>query len=70
MNFLMDERVIDGVPKILRNILVRGIYFATRNPKNLQGLRRKFWWEEGSPLMVSPNDLQKKCVSKPKCPVA
>ena len=48
--FLMDERVID-VPKILRNILVRGIILQTR-PKKSAKAYAKIWWDEGSPLIV------------------
>ncbi len=65
--FLMDERVID-VPKILRNILVRGIILQTR-PKKSAKAYKKIWWDEGSPLIVISQCFQKKVSEKTKIPV-
>lgn len=56
--FLMDERVID-VPLIARKLLVKGIILNTR-PKASAAAYKKIWWEEGSPLIVISERLQKK----------
>ena len=56
--FLMDERVID-VPKFLRTLLVKGIILNTR-PKKSAKAYQKIWWDEGSPLIVLSERLQKK----------
>ena len=56
--FLMDPRVID-VPKWARILLVRGIILNTR-PKQSAAAYQKIWWEEGSPLIVLSERLQKK----------
>ncbi len=56
--FLMDERVID-VPLWARNLLVKGIILNTR-PKASAAAYQKIWWEEGSPLIVISERLQKK----------
>ena len=66
--FLMDERVID-VPKILRNILVRGIILQTR-PKKSAKAYAKIWWEEGSPLIVLSERFTEKVKKHTKMPVA
>lgn len=66
--FLMDERVID-VPKILRNILVRGIILQTR-PKKSAKAYAKIWWEEGSPLIVLSERFAEKVKKHTKIPVA
>ncbi|MFN2261080.1 MAG: ferrochelatase [Psychroflexus sp.] len=55
--FLMDERVID-IPKIFRSILVKGIVLNTR-PKKSAEAYSKIWWDEGSPLIVLSERLQK-----------
>ena len=66
--FLMDERVID-VPKILRNILVRGIILQTR-PKKSAKAYAKIWWDEGSPLVVISERFTEKVRQHSKMPVA
>ena len=64
----MDPRVID-VPKWARILLVRGIILNTR-PKQSAAAYQKIWWEEGSPLIVLSERLQKKVQSKTEVPVA
>ncbi len=66
--FLMDERVID-VPRILRNILVRGIILQTR-PKKSAKAYQKIWWDEGSPLIVISERFSKKVQKLTDIPVA
>ena len=66
--FLMDERVID-VPRWARILLVRGIVLNTR-PKKSAAAYAKIWWEEGSPLIVLSERLQKKVQEKVNIPVA
>jgi len=66
--FLMDPRVID-VPKWARILLVRGIILNTR-PKKSAKAYSKIWWEEGSPLIVLSERLQKKVAAKVNIPVA
>ncbi|MEZ4857248.1 MAG: ferrochelatase [Flavobacteriaceae bacterium] len=66
--FLMDPRVID-VPKWARILLVRGIILNTR-PKKSAEAYKKIWWEEGSPLIVISERLQKKVQQKVNIPVA
>lgn len=66
--FLMDPRVID-VPKWARILLVRGIILNTR-PKKSAEAYQKIWWEEGSPLIVISERLQKKIQGKVNLPVA
>ncbi len=66
--FLMDERVID-VPKVLRNILVRGIILQTRPKKSAQAYK-KIWWDEGSPLVVISQRFREKVQDKTELPVA
>lgn len=66
--FLMDERVID-VPRWARILLVRGIILNTR-PKQSAKAYAKIWWDEGSPLIVLSERLQKKVQSKLNIPVA
>ncbi|MFT7071784.1 ferrochelatase [Patiriisocius sp. Uisw_017] len=65
--FLMDPRVID-VPRWARILLVRGIVLNTR-PKKAAEAYAKIWWEEGSPLIVLSERLQKKVQSKLNIPV-
>ncbi len=60
--FLMDERVID-VPLWARTLLVKGIILNTR-PKASAAAYQKIWWEEGSPLIVISERLQKKIQHK------
>lgn len=66
--FLMDERVID-VPKVLRNLLVRGIILNTR-PKKSAKAYAKIWWDEGSPLVVISERFTEKLRQHTKMPVA
>jgi len=66
--FLMDERVID-VPKILRNILVRGIILRTRPRKSARAYK-KIWWEEGSPLIVLSERFAEKVRKQSELPVS
>ena len=56
--FLMDERVID-IPFISQSFIVRGIILKTR-PKKSAEAYKKIWWDEGSPLIVLSERLQKK----------
>ena len=66
--FLMDERVID-VPKLLRNILVRGIILQTR-PKKSAKAYAKIWRDEGSPLIVISERFANKVRQHTQMPVA
>ncbi len=66
--FLMDERVID-VPLWARNLLVKGIILNTR-PKASAAAYKKIWWEEGSPLIVISERLQRKIQKQVKVPVS
>ena len=66
--FLMDERVID-VPLWARTLLVKGIILNTR-PKKSAAAYKKIWWEEGSPLIVISERLQKKIAQQVDFPVA
>jgi ferrochelatase len=66
--FLMDERVID-VPLWARTLLVKGIILNTR-PKASAAAYKKIWWDEGSPLIVISERLQKKLQQKTSLPVA
>lgn len=66
--FLMDPRVID-VPRWARILLVRGIILNTR-PKKSAAAYKKIWWEEGSPLIVISERLQKKVQERVNVPVA
>ncbi len=65
--FLMDERVID-VPLWARILLVKGIILNTR-PKASAAAYKKIWWEEGSPLIVLSERLQKKIQKQVDFPV-
>jgi ferrochelatase len=66
--FLMDGRVID-VPYVLRAILVKGIILNTR-PKQSAKAYKKIWWDEGSPLIVLSERLQKKIDEYTQVPIA
>ena len=66
--FLMDPRVID-VPFLLRSFIVRGIVLNTR-PKKSAEAYQKIWWDEGSPLIVLSERLQKKIQAKTTVPIA
>ena len=65
--FLMDKYVID-VPFLLRALLVRGIILQTR-PKKSAAAYAKIWWEEGSPLVVISERMQKKVQQLSSIPV-
>lgn len=56
--FLMDERVID-YRWFFRAILVRGIILRKRPPKSAEAYKT-VWTDEGSPLIVITEKLQKK----------
>ena len=66
--FLMDERVIDE-PLWLRTLLVKGIILNTRPRKSAKAYK-KIWWDEGSPLIVLSERLQKKVQAKTDIPVS
>ena len=66
--FLMDPRVID-VPYWARALIVRGIVLNTR-PKASAAAYKKIWWDEGSPLIVISERLQKKIQDRVDYPVA
>lgn len=65
--FLMDPRVID-LPWLARTLLVRGIVLNTR-PKKSAAAYQKIWWDEGSPLIVISERLQKKVQERMNIPV-
>ncbi len=56
--FLMDERVID-YRWIFRALLVRGIILKTRPAKSAEAYKT-VWTDEGSPLVVITEKIQKK----------
>lgn len=56
--FLMDERVID-YRWFFRSLLVRGIILKTRPAKSAEAYKT-VWTDEGSPLIVITEKLQKK----------
>jgi len=55
--FLMDERVID-YSYLWRLLLVKGIIVPFRAPKSAEAYK-SIWTDEGSPLIVLTNQLQK-----------
>lgn len=65
--FLMDGRVIDA-PYLLRAFLVKGIILNTRPKKSAQAYK-SIWWEEGSPLIVLSERLQRKVEEMSKLPI-
>lgn len=65
--FLMDERVIDS-PYWLRALIVKGIILNTRPKKSAEAYKR-IWWDEGSPLIVLTQRLQRKIQSRVSIPV-
>lgn len=65
--FLMDKRVID-LPWLLRAFLVKGIILRTR-PKRSAQAYQKIWWDEGSPLIVLTQRLQRKVQQRLSVPV-
>src|SRR5690554_1379485 len=68
--FLMDKYVID-LPYLLRAFVVRGIIIGFRNrPEKSAEAYQKIWWDEGSPLIVLSERLQKKVQTKTDMPIA
>lgn len=68
--FLMDKYVIDA-PYLLRAFLVRGIIIGLRNrPEKSAEAYQQIWWDEGSPLIVLSERLQKKVQAKTDLPIA
>jgi len=65
--FLMDERVID-FSKALRTFIIRGIVLNTR-PKKSAAAYKSIWWDEGSPLLVLSERLQKAVQQHSEWPV-
>ncbi len=65
--FLMDGRVID-FPYLLRALLVKGIILNTR-PKKSAEAYRSIWWEDGSPLIILSERLQKLVQDNAEIPV-
>ena len=65
--FLLDERVIDAHP-VVRNLLVRGIILPTR-PKRTAAAYNKVWTDEGSPLILTSQNVQKKVQEQVEIPV-
>lgn len=65
--FLMDGRVIDA-PYLIRAFLVKGIILNTRPKKSAQAYK-SIWWEDGSPLIVLSERLQKKVEELSKLPI-
>lgn len=66
--FLMDERVIDK-PYLLRKFVVECFILPTR-PKASAEAYQSIWWEEGSPLLILSQRLQKLLQEKVNTPVA
>lgn len=65
--FLMDERVID-FSRAFRTFLIKGIVLNTRPKKSAQAYR-SIWWDEGAPLLVLSERLQKKVAEASAFPV-
>ena len=65
--FLLDERVIDSSP-FVRNLVVRGLILPTR-PKRSAEAYLKVWTEDGSPLVVTSRNLQRKVQDRVDIPV-
>ncbi|MDO4225752.1 MAG: ferrochelatase [Bergeyella zoohelcum] len=65
--FLMDERVID-YRWIFRALLVRGIILKTRPQKSAEAYK-SVWTDEGSPLIVITEKIQKKLQKLVNVPV-
>jgi ferrochelatase len=57
LEFLMDKRVID-YPWLMRKLLVGGVIVPKRVEKSAEAYK-SIWWEEGSPLIVLTQQLQK-----------
>ena len=60
--FLMDEKVID-YRWFFRNLLVRGIILKNRPAKSAEAYKT-VWTDEGSPLIVITEKIQKKLQNK------
>ena len=65
--FLMDENVID-YPYFLRALLVKGIILNVR-PKKSAEAYETIWWDEGSPLIVLSERLQRKMQDQIDVPI-
>jgi len=65
--FLMDKYVID-YPYLFRALLVKGIILNTR-PKKSAAAYKKIWWEEGSPLIILSQRVQKQLQRRLDVPV-
>lgn len=66
--FLMDERVID-TRWLFRSLLVQGIILKTR-PKKSAEAYKTVWTDQGSPLIVISEQIQKKLQQVVDVPVA
>ncbi|AQW90219.1 ferrochelatase [Elizabethkingia anophelis] len=66
--FLMDERVID-IRWLFRSLLVQGIILKTR-PKKSAEAYKTVWTDQGSPLIVISEQIQKKLQQVVDVPVA
>lgn len=64
--FLSDDKVIDIW--FVRNIILHLFILPFRSPKSAKAYR-KIWWNEGSPLIVLTERLQKKLQPKTTLPV-
>ena len=64
--FLMDKRVID-VPWLMRRFIVAMILI--NRPKESAHAYQKIWTKEGSPLVVTSQNVQKKLQQRLKVPV-
>ena len=60
--FLGDARVIDLKPRWLAKFLVNCVIVPTRAPKSAKAYR-EIWTPQGSPLVVTSMNVQKKLVS-------
>jgi ferrochelatase len=65
--FLMDGRVID-MPYLTRALLVKGIIVPFRAPKSAEAYKT-IWTEQGSPLIILTEDLQKAVQQQTDIPV-
>ena len=66
--FLMDEYVID-LPYPLRYLLVKGIILNVR-PKKSAHAYETIWWDDGSPLIVISERVQKKLAGIASHPIS
>ncbi len=65
--FLMDSRVIDA-PYLIRKLIVEA-FILPKRPKESAHAYQSIWWEEGSPLIVLSQRLQKLLQEKVDAPV-